>query len=78
MNHEETNLKKDCYWFKHRYGYRIGCGVLVSLQCVCNGKCSFYETELQYKIRQDKFKESERQAFEKECKKRKDKLTQWI
>ena len=57
--------KENCHWFLHRYGFRRGCGVLEKLQCECNGKCSFYETEEQYKTRQESFRERERNAFQR-------------
>lgn len=57
--------KERCYWFIHRCGYRRGCGVLEKLQCVYEGKCSFYETEEQFKTRQANFNERESKAFAK-------------
>ena len=56
-------IKERCHWFNSRYS--SGCGALKDLQCEANGKCSFYETEQQYKKRQAKFKEREAKAFAK-------------
>lgn len=43
--------KYNCYWYN---GLRRECGVLNCLNCT-NGKCSFYETEAEYKERQKKY-----------------------
>ena len=49
-----NEVKCDCHWWLHKGMSPEGCGALSNLQCKLNGKCSFYETEEQYKARIEK------------------------
>lgn len=47
---------KDCHWWSlRRPSHLEGCAVLTCLLCAIRGKCSFYETNEQYRERQDNF-----------------------
>lgn len=47
----------DCQWYKRNPYGKQECNALTEMQCVKNGKCSFYETKEQFHARQVKFKE---------------------
>lgn len=49
--------KEDCYWFKTYGRVKNGCRILTDLQCEKTGKCSFYETTVEFKTRIAKFNE---------------------
>lgn len=46
-----------CHWYKTHGRTKEGCHILTARQCEKKGKCSFYETELEFQKRQVNFKE---------------------
>lgn len=62
-----SQIKEDCYWYKHKMRGQRGCGVLNRLQCNFNGTCSFYETEAEYEARQQAFDEKQNNKLRIRC-----------
>lgn len=52
----KSNIKTDCHWWVNKKrSHKEGCACLICLKCA-KGDCGFYETEEEYKARQEKFK----------------------
>lgn len=48
--------RENCVWYEVKYR-KEQCKILKEMQCKKKGKCSFFETEVQHRLRQERFKE---------------------
>ena len=53
----KVDNKENCHWWSKGGATKDGCKLMTSRQCEKNGKCSFYETTIEFQKRQQAFRE---------------------